>query len=148
MSEKLAELLTSEFKKISNIQCSYKFLMKGESHKPSTLKKGEEQGVYVFLQNEDICFKVGKAGTNSQARWNSHHYRLNKTKSSLPGSIKNDLEKFKFFFDSSIHNEIDNLDKNNIKYWIRNNLSRIEFKMSSKESIYALDLLEKYIAFK
>ena len=126
MSQKLAETLAREFEEISNIQCSYEFFNKGESHEPTTLKKGQEQGVYVFLQNENICFKVGKAGPNSQARWNSHHYKLNKTKSSLSGSIKNDLEKFKSFFDSSVHNEIDNLNNNNIKYWIRNNLSRIE----------------------
>jgi len=148
MSQELAEKLTDEFKKISDIECSCEFFNKGKRHIPTTLKKGQEQGVYVFLKNEKICFKVGKAGTNSQARWNSHHYRLNKTKSSLPSSIKNDITKFKSFFDPSIHNEIDNLNNANIKNWIKNNLSRIEFKMSNTESTYALDLLEKFIAFK
>ena len=148
MSQILAKKLADEFIALTDIQCSYKFMNKGKNHNPTTLKKGQEQGVYVFLKNDNICFKVGKAGTNSQARWNSHHYRLNKTKSSLSGSIIKNIENFKSFFDSSIHYEIDTLNNTNMKNWIKDNISRIEFKISNKESIYALDLLEKYIAFK
>lgn len=59
---------------------------KGTNHRPTALSD-EQRGVYVFLRNA-ICFKVGKAGPKSKARWNSHHYNLGKaTQSTLPKSI-------------------------------------------------------------
>ena len=39
-------------------------------------------------------------------------------------------------------------EQKNSKKWIQNNISRIEFKMSSKESDIALNLLEALIQFR
>jgi len=120
---------------------------KGDSHKPTTLSK-DKKGVYVFLLGNH-CFKVGKAGSKSQARWNSHHYNLDETTpSTLSKSIKKDLDRFKSFFSELKHDEIDKLNKNNIKEWIQNNISRIEFIISEKESDYALNFLEAFVQFK
>ena len=48
-----------------------------------------------------------------------------------------------------MHEELDNLEEQkNSKIWIQNNISRIEFKISSKESDIALNLLEAFIQFK
>lgn len=79
MNQELANKLALEFKQLTNIECSSKFMNKGQQHQPTTLKKEEEKGVYVFLLNQKHCFKVGKAGTKSTARWNSHHYNLDKS---------------------------------------------------------------------
>lgn len=39
------------------------------------------------------------------------------------------------------------INNSNVKNWIRKNLSRIEFKISSKESKIALNLLEDLVQF-
>ena len=149
MSQELANKLKEEFKQITNITCEATFMEKGENHKPTTLKK-DEQGVYVFLLDENTCFKVGKAGPKSPARWNSHHYNIDEsTPSTFTKSILKDLDKFKTYFDSSLHSEIDNIkEQKNSKEWIQNNISRIEFKISSQESAFALNLLEALIQFR
>lgn len=107
-----------------------------------------EKGVYVFLYG-NYCFKVGKAGNRSQARWNSHHYNLDATTpSTFPKSIQKDVIRFKHFFPAEKHSEIDNLTSENIKDWIRSNTSRMEFKIDSSESDYALNFLESLLQFR
>ena len=149
MSQKLADQLKDEFTNMTNIQCEAVFMEKGESHKPTTLL-ASKKGVYVFLLDDSTCFKVGKAGSKSPARWNSHHYNLDQsTPSAFTKSILKNLEHFKSFFDESLHNEIDEFEKNkNTKDWIQNNISRIEFKISSSQSDIALNLLEALIQFR
>lgn len=138
--------IISDFKNITDIDVVYKIMFKGKDHKPTSLSKGY-CGVYVFF-NEDTCFKVGKAGTKSQARWNSHHYNLdNSTPSTLPKSIITKKDLFKSKFPSDKHIEIDGLSKANIKKWIKNNLSRIEFTMKYEENHYGLALLEALVQF-
>ena len=149
MSQRLADELGKEFTRITNIICKTTFMEKGVNHKPTRLKKNEK-GVYVFLLNDKICFKVGKAGSKSPARWNSHHYNIDKsTPSTFTKSFLKDLTQFKTYFDSSLHDELDKLkEQKNSKIWIQNNISRIEFKISSEESDIALNLLEALIQFK
>jgi len=149
MSQDLANKLKDEFEKISNISCEAKFMEKGKNHKPTTLR-ANEKGVYVFLLDENTCFKVGKAGSKSPARWNSHHYNIDKsTPSAFTKSFLKDLTKFKTYFDSSLSNEIDNLEKEKkSKQWIQDNISRIEFKISSEESDIVLNLFEALIQFR
>ena len=43
--------------------------------------------------------------------------------------------------------DIEKINKRQIKNWIQNNMSRIEFKISSKESSIALNLLEALVQF-
>ena len=120
---------------------------KGNSHKPTTLQKGM-CGVYVFMLSEH-CFKVGKAGIKSHARWNSHHYNLDtSTPSTLSKSIINNRLRFKEYFPTEKHQEIDMLDKSNIQDWLKNNLARIEFLMEENENLFALNLLEALVQFR
>ncbi len=78
MSQKLADQLKDEFTNMTDIQCEAVFMEKGASHKPTTLL-ASKKGVYVFLLDDSTCFKVGKAGSKSPARWNSHHYNLDQS---------------------------------------------------------------------
>lgn len=147
MNQNLAEEIAQEFYKITSIKCNAIFMKKGENHFPTSLQKNE-QGVYVFLI-ENKCFKVGKAGAKSQARWNSHHYNLDKTTpSTFSKTLIKDKENFKLNFNHSQQKEIDNLNPKNIKKWIKNNISRIEFKISNSESKFSLSLLESLVQYK
>ena len=99
MNQELADKLATEFKSIKKIECSSQFMNKGQEHNPTKLKKEKEKGVYVFFLNDICYFKVGKAGTKSTARWNSHHYNLDKsTPSTFTKSFLSDLENFKSYF--------------------------------------------------
>lgn len=181
MSQEIANDIKNEFKRITGINCTATYLHKGKSHIPSRLEKGKETGVYVFLLNKKKCFKVGKAGTKSTARWNSHHYNLDKsTASAFTKSIFNDLDNFINYFEGNETDELlkfkkiyelklgsgfkfkrktlKKVDKEvfkdikkqiQIKSWIRKNISRIEFKLVNDDNgSYALDLLEKLVAYK
>ncbi len=147
MSQNLANRLKAEFTRFTGISCEAVYMEMGKKHKPTKLENNKK-GVYVFIYG-NYCFKVGKAGPKSQARWNSHHYNLDETTpSTLPKSIKRDTDRFKRFFPLEKHQEIDSLNPNNVKDWIQNNISRIEFKISSDESDYALNFLESLIQFR
>lgn len=147
MTAILVNRLKSEFINLTGVQCSAKYMEMGASHAPTTLS-GREKGVYVFLYG-GYCFKVGKAGAKSQARWNSHHYNLDaSTRSTFPKSIKKDIDRFKKFYPTNKHNEIDNLTPENIKQWICDNTSRMEFKILSAETEYALNFLESLLQFR
>ncbi len=147
MTQALADSLQLEFLKITGIKVEAIFLPKGALHQPSSLPTGM-QGVYVFFTDAN-CFKVGKAGPKSKARWNSHHYNLDETTpSAFTKSIVKNRRKFKSYFSDSQHSEIDQLEKSNIGDWIRNNISRIEFLLPEKEGRYALSLLEALVQFR
>lgn len=147
MSQNLANRLKSEFTTLTGVSCTASFLEKGTSHQPTALSNNQK-GVYVFL-NGNYCFKVGKAGSKSKARWNSHHYNLDETTpSTFPKSIKKDTGRFKNFFPAGKHQEIDDLNPENIRAWIQNNISRMEFIISGNESDYALNLLEALLQFR
>lgn len=146
MNKEIAKKIKVDFEKLTGINCSLDYMERGEQHRPSKLTS-KEQGVYVFFR-ENYSFKVGKAGSNSQARWNSHHYNLDtSTPSTFPKSFMKDLKNFKSYFPAEIHNDMDNLNGQNIRKWVQNNLSRIEFKISSSESKIALNLLEAIVQF-
>jgi hypothetical protein len=141
MSQEIANKIKTEFEKITSLSCAATFMKANVDHEPTTLNKSKS-GVYVFL-NDSHCFKVGKAGSNSQARWNSHHYNLDKTTpSTMPKSILKHKARFKECFPSDKHYSIDNINKENIRSWVIENLSRIEFIISKQEDKFALNLLE------
>ncbi len=146
MNQEFADKIRDDFEKLTGVNCTIQFMEMGESHIPTRLLSSE-QGVYIFFRNQQ-SFKVGKAGSNSQARWNSHHYNLDeKTPSTFPKSFMADLDNFKSYFPEEIHFEMENLNRESIKMWVRNNLSRIEFKISSEESKIVLNLLEALVQF-
>ena len=94
------------------------------------------------------CLKVGKAGPKSKARFNSHHYRANKTKSCLANSILKDNDRLKQLIGKDLHEEINQLNKLSITNWLKRNTSRIEFLISSNESPHTLNFLEAFVQFK
>lgn len=146
MSQEVANKIKTEFERITNITCEAKFMRAGIEHEPTTLGRSK-CGVYVFL-NESHCFKVGKAGPNSQARWNSHHYCLDETTpSTLPKSIIKNKTKFKKCFPVDKHAAIDNIKKENIRTWVTNNLSRMELVIPMQGDRFALSLLEAIAQF-
>jgi hypothetical protein len=141
MNQKIAENIKAEFERITNISCSAKYMKAGSAHEPTNLSK-TKSGVYVFLTDE-FCFKVGKAGSKSQARWNSHHYNLDETTpSTLPKSIIKNKSKFKNCFTSEKHLSIDEINRENVQSWVKGNLARIEFIIPIQKDKFALNLLE------
>ena len=118
MNKDKIEELSKKFTELTQIECDTKFIPKGINHQPTTLEKGKK-GVYVFLLSNKVCFKVGKAGSNSMARWNSHHYNLDKaTKSTFTKSFLSDLNNFKKYFDDKQKKEIEYFEEILLKYSI------------------------------
>jgi len=109
--ETLSEYVAQAFSDMTDISLKYNVMFSKKYVKQNKLpaekahegasKLGKtEQGVYVFLLDRRHCLKVGKAGCNSKARWDSHHYTLNRTSSSLPLSILNKPDPLKAYFDA------------------------------------------------
>lgn len=146
MSQAIANLIKTEFERLTKMDVSATYMDKGQTHKPTTLQSGM-CGVYVFMTDKN-CFKVGKAGSKSKARWNSHHYNLDKTTpSTLPKSIIKNKIKFKNFFPAASHPGIDAMDKSNVQEWIKKNMSRIEFLFRDNGDSFTLNLLEALAQF-
>ena len=76
-------------------------------HVPKKLPNGK-RALYGFIYNEQ-CLKVGKAGSNSNARYQSQHYNPKSANSNLAASIISDA-------DSSY---APNLVEKNVGHWIR-----------------------------
>lgn len=146
MSQEIADTIKVEFERLTSMSVSSTFMKSGKSHNPTTLQTGW-CGVYVFM-NDNCCFKVGKAGAKSKARWSSHHYNLDETTpSTLPKSILKHKDKFKEQYPVEKHGEIDSLSKSNIQNWIKSNMSRIEFLLEDSDDLFALGLLEALVQF-
>lgn len=159
MTRRIGEFFV-DFTGIKLTACDFmyarRFTDKENLHRASQLVREQEQGVYVFIVDKTHCLKVGFAGTNSQARWNSNHYNLdNSTTSTLPKSILHDSEKFiAFMSDTSISNEaqkfVDILrgdDTSAIRSWLEEYTSRMEFKFSADEPRFAGTFLESSLHF-
>ena len=114
-------------------------------HEPYPLPKNSS-AVYVFICGSH-CLKVGKAGPKSKARFNSHHYYFSTTKSSLAKSIILHKNVLKEALENSSNDIIDNLNAENIREWLLNNTSRLDFMFSSTDK-YLLNLLESYVQYK
>lgn len=71
--------------------------------------------VYSFIY-QDRFLKIGKAGSNSNERFNSQHYDPKNSQSNLAKSLLNDPKLVEL-----------NLDATNIKEWIKTNTRRIDF---------------------
>lgn len=147
MSQNVAKEIAQEFKRITDVEISATFMPSGPGHNPTSLQKGM-CGVYAFMSG-DCCFKVGKAGPKSKARWNSHHYNLDETTpSTMPKSIIKNRALFKRCFAEAKHGEIDQLSKENIQQWIKDNMSRMEFLIKDQGDGLALNLLEALVQFR
>ncbi|MFU1520394.1 hypothetical protein ACM25P_18195 [Vreelandella alkaliphila] len=146
MNQALADRIAEEFKGITGIEVFLEFMDRGPTHNPTSLQTSM-CGVYAFVAGE-YCFKVGKAGPKSKARWNSHHYNLDETTpSTMPKSIFKYKDRFKRCFPEGKYREIDKLNKENIQQWIKENMSRMEFLIEDQGDGFALNLLEALVQF-
>jgi hypothetical protein len=108
---------------------------RGIPHKSGTLPLGK-MGVYSFIY-QDYFLKIGKAGPNSNARFNSQHYDPKNSQSNLAKSILNDPD-------------MKGLDLNpeNIDEWIKQNTRRIDFLLEASLGIFQLNLVEAFLHLK
>lgn len=102
-------------------------------HKPPSKLPSGKFAVYVFFYMEK-CLKVGKAGTNSQARYSSQHYGFS-APSTLAKCIFSDQKEF----------GLNNLQKEQTGSWIKENLSRLNILLPEKIGIEGLNLLEAFL---
>jgi len=92
-----------------------------------------KMAIYTFQMNGQFL-KIGKAGSNSNARFRSHHYNPSRAKSNLAKSLLCDKEMAKY-----------NLDNANIEDWIRNNIHRIDILIDKDVDIFVLNFLESFL---
>ncbi len=100
---------------------------------PSVLPKGK-MAVYVFAKDADIL-KVGKVGSNSQARYTNQHYNPGSAPSTLAASILADAERL----------GLAQPDRALIGQWIRGNLDRVNFLMDERLGVRVLTLFEAFL---
>lgn len=81
-----------------------------QTHIPLALPM-DTAAVYIFKW-ADIYLKVGKVNSNSNARYQYHHYDSNSSRSNLSKSILNDIE---------INNELNGISPGQ---WIKENTTR------------------------
>jgi len=107
----------------------------GCPHKPKKLQAGK-MAVYIFRKDGENAeyLKIGKAGSRSNARFNSQHYGPNRAKNSLAGCLLNDPGMVPY-----------HLDSNNVGNWIRQNIHRIDILIDQKEGIFVLNFLESFL---
>lgn len=109
-------------------------LTAGENHVPTNLPAGN-MAVYIFVNDtENSCYKVGKVGANSNARYQSQHYSASSSKSNLAKSILDDYNL----------NHLPEIQQN-VGSWIKQNTTRINLKLSAEKGVFALNLLEAFI---
>lgn len=102
-------------------------------HTPPTSLPNGKFAVYVFVFGER-CLKVGKAGGKSAARFCSQHYGDN-APSTLAKSILKNQDKL------NIHG----VDKENVKKWIVDNTSRVNFLLDAKYGPVVLSFFEAFV---
>lgn len=132
--------ILADFKKaaeISHIMISCQDIHVEEQkapHSPPSLLPEGKMAVYVFFLGEE-CLKVGKVGPRSHARYVSHHYNPNSSKSNLARSILDDRNELGLSY----------LDERTIGEWIKKNTDRINFIVDSGLGIHVLTLLESFL---
>ena len=114
---------------LSDIEVEYR---PAPHEQPKTLPPGR-MAVYVFMFG-DRCLKVGKAGPNCAARFCSQNYG-----SSAPSTLAKSLVK------RQAEIEVRNLNALNVKEWILDNTTRVNFLIPSQYGVFALSLLEVFV---
>lgn len=109
----------------------------GNPHGHIRLKDGET-AVYLFYLEEEKCYlKIGKVGTNSNARLNSQHYSIKASQSTLASSLLNDKYMVKKY----------SLQENTISAWINEKTSKTIIIIRSKNE-FANSLVESMLHYK
>lgn len=112
----------------------YDIIDLGIPHKPKGLPYGK-MGVYTFSY-KDRFLKIGKAGSNSGARFLSQHYNPKSANSTLAASLIRDSAMAEF-----------GLIEGNVKDWIKQNCRRIDIVMDSTLGVFALELVEAVLHY-
>ena len=102
-------------------------------HKPNSLPPGH-MAVYSFFWKGQ-CLKVGKVGSNSNARYLSQHYNPKSSMSNLAASL----------LKASQEMGLQDLDEHNVGDWIRERTDRVNFILPSKVGVPVLNLLEAFL---
>jgi hypothetical protein len=102
-------------------------------HHPPRLLPSGRLAVYVFMF-ANRCLKVGKAGSKSAARFCNHHYG-----SKAPSTLAKSLMKRQAGLG------VTGLDDANVKAWICEHTSRVNFLIPAKYDPFALSLLEAFV---
>ena len=150
------------FKSLTGIKLQFNF-DPDKPHIVTPLKSGES-GVYAFLasvQDCSGCLKVGQAGANSKARWDSHHYTPNGATSSLPKSIeakpklflnvykrlnrKQEAQEFLTCLREIRLGICKKENKKKLRTWVENNTCRLEFVIPKGKQKYLINFLEGYL---
>ena len=105
-------------------------------HEPGQLREGK-MAVYIFVYNDRVL-KIGKAGSDSNARFQSHHYAPSRAKSTLARSLLSDPE--------MVANE--EITESNVGDWIRQNCRRIDIFIDAKLGKFLLSLIEAALQYK
>jgi hypothetical protein len=105
-----------------------------DSHYPMPLPQGYG-AIYIFKWDE-IYLKVGKAGCNSNARYQSQHYNPNSSNSNLSRSLINDNQ----------FNGIVNI--NNVGNWLKENTSRFNILIPDQLNNNFLHFAEAFFILK
>ena len=109
-------------------------LTAGQDHVPTKLPDNH-MAVYIFTNpTGDVCYKVGKVGTNSKARYQTQHYSPTSSKTNLAKSILNDC---------SLNGDADL--QTNVGLWIKQNTCRTNLLLSADKGFLTLSLLEVFI---
>lgn len=103
-------------------------------HKPPSNLPVGKAGVYVFVYNEQ-CFKVGKVGSKSKARFTSQHYNPKSSVSNLAKSVLGDFEKL----------GLKGINELNVGDWVKDNCHRINFFVDVSCGISVVTLLEVFL---
>jgi hypothetical protein len=133
LKDQLIQIIRSTGTEINENQIM--ILDRGVPHKTSTLPKGR-MAIYSFIY-QDRFLKIGKAGPNSNARFNSQHYDPKNSQSNLAKSLLADPKLVEL-----------NLDVTTIKEWIITNTRRIDFLVDATLGIFVLNLIEAFLHLK
>lgn len=102
-------------------------------HKPPSNLPDNKMAVYIFLHRGQ-CFKVGKAGSKSQARYTSQHYGFH-APSTLAKSISADKECL----------GITHIADAEIGKWIKDSMDRVNILIDRVAGPEVLNFLEAFM---
>ena len=103
-------------------------------HRPTPLPAGKI-AVFVF-SDTDRVLKVSKVGPNSNARYQSQHYGVNRAPSTLARSLLNDD-------DDAVRRH--RLNEENVGKWIKQNTDRVNFILDESYYGRTLDRLKDFV---
>lgn len=90
--------------------------------------------VYMFYYGQR-CLKVGQVGKKSKARYISHHYNPNSSKSNLAKSILKHHDTL----------SLSGLTENNISAWIKTNTDRVNILIDAEFGKSVISLMEVFL---